>query len=100
MVRAPRDSWERIGEMSGEYFFYGDGTFELELPEGDTTLEVVKGFEYQPVKARDFDPGREASGSRSPGWIWARTWPHRGGIRAMPIFMPTRADIRPPHPKT
>ena len=50
LVRAPRDSWERIGEMSGEYFFYGDGTFELELPEGDTTLEVVKGFEYQPVK--------------------------------------------------
>ena len=50
LVRAPQDSWERIGEKSGEYFFYGDDTFELQLPEGRTTLEVMKGFEYHPVK--------------------------------------------------
>ena len=33
----------------GDYYFYSDGNFEVQLPPGTAALEVVKGFEYAPV---------------------------------------------------
>ncbi len=33
----------------GEYYFYADGSFELGVPAGTVSLEVVKGLEYAPV---------------------------------------------------
>lgn len=35
--------------FGGDYYFYSGGDFQVDLPPGDATLEVVKGFEYQPV---------------------------------------------------
>ncbi len=33
----------------GEYYFYADGAFEVGVPAGTVSLEVVKGLEYEPV---------------------------------------------------
>ncbi len=35
--------------FGGDYYFYSGGEFHVDLPPGEATLEVVKGFEYQPV---------------------------------------------------
>ena len=35
--------------FGGDYYFYSGGEFQVDLPPGEATLEVVKGFEYQPV---------------------------------------------------
>lgn len=35
--------------FGGDYYFYSTGDFQVDLPPGAATLEVVKGFEYQPV---------------------------------------------------
>ena len=35
--------------FGGDYYFYSGGDFQVDLPPGEATLEVVKGFEYQPV---------------------------------------------------
>jgi hypothetical protein len=54
---APYDSYARIGyprtvHRSGEHLFYTEGTFTLEVPPGEITVEAVKGFEYWPVQRR------------------------------------------------
>ena len=36
----------------GEYYFYTEGRFNLNLPSGETLLEVVKGLEYAPLEKR------------------------------------------------
>ena len=38
--------------FGGDYYFYSGGDFQVDLPPGDATLEVVKGFEYRPVSQR------------------------------------------------
>ena len=35
--------------FGGDYYYYSGGEFQVDLPPGEATLEVVKGFEYQPV---------------------------------------------------
>ncbi len=35
--------------FGGDYYFYSGGEFQVDLPPGEATLEVVKGFEYEPV---------------------------------------------------
>ena len=35
--------------FGGDYYFYSGGEFQVDLPPGEAILEVVKGFEYQPV---------------------------------------------------
>ena len=35
--------------FGGDYYFYSGGDFQVDLPPGEATLEVVKGFEYKPV---------------------------------------------------
>ena len=34
----------------GEYYFYTGGGFSLDLPQGETHLEVIKGLEYAPLR--------------------------------------------------
>lgn len=36
--------------FAGDAYFHAAGRFSIELPEGEATLEVLKGFEYQPVQ--------------------------------------------------
>jgi hypothetical protein len=38
--------------MSGEHYFHADGPFQVSLPAGEGTIEVVKGFEYLPRRER------------------------------------------------
>ena len=52
--------------FGGDYYFYSGGDFQVDLPPGDATLEVVKGFEYQPVsRTVSIAPG--ASGTAESG---------------------------------
>jgi len=56
LARAPTDSFLRVvgadynQPFAGDSYFYADGVFELNLPEGRTLIEAVKGFEYEPVR--------------------------------------------------
>ncbi|MEO7652895.1 MAG: CehA/McbA family metallohydrolase, partial [Bryobacteraceae bacterium] len=44
---APRGASSRITAMSAEYFFHADGTFDIEMPAGETLLEATRGPEYK-----------------------------------------------------
>ena len=54
----PSGAQERVSNadygqpFGGDYYFYSGGEFQVDLPPGEATLEVVKGFEYQPVSRR------------------------------------------------
>ncbi len=50
--RAPEGAFERVMWMTGEHYFYTMGSFALTLPAGEGTVEILKGFEYWPAKAR------------------------------------------------
>ena len=47
---APPDAFARIGG-AGEHSFHQPGSFRLEVPVGPLTIEAVRGFEYEPVRA-------------------------------------------------
>jgi hypothetical protein len=46
---APSDQYARLPERARVGAFHHPGTFEVEVPAGDTRLVVVKGFEHVPV---------------------------------------------------
>lgn len=48
----PSGSIARQIARTRETFFHAGGGFQIELPAGEATLEVVKGFEYRPVKIK------------------------------------------------
>ena len=54
----PAGTQERVSNadygqpFGGDYYFYSGGEFQVDLPPGEATLEVVKGFEYQPVSRK------------------------------------------------
>ena len=47
---APTDEYARIAQRAGFYFFHHDGTYVVELPEGEASIVAVKGFENQPAE--------------------------------------------------
>lgn len=47
---APTDAYARLSGR-GDHLFHAAGDFSLELPVGETTLTVVKGFEFYPEVA-------------------------------------------------
>lgn len=58
---APPGSSARITAMSSEYFFHADDAFEIELPAGETTVEVSRGPEYRLTAKRiTLQPGMPA----------------------------------------
>lgn len=72
--------------FGGDYYFYSGGEFQVDLPPGEATLEVVKGFEYQPV-SREVSIGAGGSGTaevrlqkpfdlRRQGWFSGDTHIH------------------------
>jgi TolB protein len=44
---APEEQLARVS-WAGDRVFHTDGAFDLEVPVGPVTLDIVKGFEYQP----------------------------------------------------
>ena len=72
--------------FGGDYYFYSGGDFQVDLPPGEATLEVVKGFEYQPVsRAVAIAPGGSSTAEvrlqkpfdlRRQGWFSGDTHIH------------------------
>ena len=46
----PQDSFHRMVVVTNDHYFHAPGTFTIELPAGPATIELTKGFEYQPEK--------------------------------------------------
>jgi hypothetical protein len=44
---APRGSINRFAALPAEQFFHSNGSFEIDLPAGETTIEAVRGIEYK-----------------------------------------------------
>ena len=71
--------------MAGSSFAYVDGTFQIELPVGEVYVEILKGFEFEPIRRRveiredqrelDFRIMRFAD-LRAKGWVSADTHVH------------------------
>jgi TolB protein len=47
---APANEYARMPQRARVGAFHHEGTFEVELPAGETSLTVVKGFEHTPVE--------------------------------------------------
>lgn len=47
--RTPTRVLAREISRSKETFFHANGQFQIEIPEGECTIEAVKGFEYHPL---------------------------------------------------
>ncbi len=52
LAYAPAGSVSRIAAMSAENYFHADGAFEIEMPAGETLVEVTRGPEYRVVSFR------------------------------------------------
>ena len=78
------DNWfEDYGadlKLGTTQYAYVDGTFQAELPVGEVYVEVAKGFEYEPIRARmEIKPGQRdvelrlerVANTRSEGWVTA-----------------------------
>ena len=50
----PHSSYPRVVSVTEDYYFHTDGSFTTTLPVGEASLEVWRGFEYEPV-ARTVD---------------------------------------------
>ena len=71
--------------MAGSSFAYVDGTFQVELPVGEVYVEILKGFEFEPIRRKleiradqrelDFQMTRFAD-LRAKGWVSADTHVH------------------------
>lgn len=83
------DNWfEDYGgdlKLGSTQYAYVDGRFQIELPVGECYVEVTKGFEYEPMRARlDIQPGQRELTLRIPrrlnlrreGWVTADTHVH------------------------
>lgn len=99
--------------FGGDYYFYSGGDFQVDLPPGKATLEVVKGFEYQPV-SRAVSIAAGDSGTvevrlqkpfdlRRQGWFSGDTHIHPNVyddhlIRPVDVLLIARAeDLNLPH---
>lgn len=46
----PEGAFHRHSVVTDTHYFHTSGRFEVELPEGQTVIEIAKGFEYKPEK--------------------------------------------------
>jgi len=83
------DNWfEDYGadvKLGDTQYAYVDGTFQAEVPVGEVYVEVARGFEYEPLRAKvEVKPGQRTfdvsltrrEDRRSQGWITADTHVH------------------------
>ena len=99
--------------FGGDYYFYSGGDFQVDLPPGDATLEVVKGFEYRPVSQTvSIAPGASSTTEvrlqkpfdlRRQGWFSGDTHVHPNVyddhlIRPADVLLIAKAeDLNLPH---
>lgn len=58
----PSGSLSKITWTAGDYFFYSAGDHTIEMPVGEARVEVVRGFEYEPVvRTVRIEPGQTAT---------------------------------------
>lgn len=105
---APETSYFRIaGRYSREEFFHADGSFVVDVPAGELTLEAVKGIEYWPAQSKvTIVPGqanrvelvlRRAAHAKAGGWYSASDHIHMnyaGNLHNTPenLMMMARAE--------
>jgi len=53
---APDGSYHRVVAVSETHYFQSPGEFEVEVPAGPVSIEVMRGHEYQPAAARTTVP--------------------------------------------
>ncbi len=46
------EGFHRVVPATGLHYQHTDGSFRIEVPAGDTTLEAMHGFEYRPARSR------------------------------------------------
>ena len=72
-------------KLGSTQYAYVDGQFQIELPYGEVYVELVKGFEYEPIRQKvNIEPGqgelrlsiRRVMDLRSKGWVTADTHVH------------------------
>ena len=86
--------------FGGDYYFYSGGEFQVDLPPGEATLEVVKGFEYQPV-SREVSIAAGGSGTTEVRLQKPFDLRRQGGTPETPTFTPTSTTIvSSPPPKS
>jgi hypothetical protein len=49
LAYVPNGNLQYVTPLGGEYYFYADGGFEVELPAGIATLQIVIGPEFEPL---------------------------------------------------
>jgi len=49
---APEGSYHRVISVSVTHYFHTDGTFEVDVPAGPVSVEVMRGHEFVPVSAQ------------------------------------------------
>ena len=103
LSRAPDETFLRL--VTGDYnhpfgglsYFHADGSFELRVPEGKTTIEVSKGFEYR-FERREIDVARDdsthvalrlkrVSDVKGSGWFSGETHIHANAL-SRPVILP------------
>jgi TolB protein len=47
---SPYDTFHRMVVVTNDHYFHAPGSFTIDLPAGPASIELTKGFEYQPVK--------------------------------------------------
>jgi hypothetical protein len=50
LAYVPDTKLQYVTHLGGEYYFYADGGFEVELPAGTATIQIVIGPEFEPLK--------------------------------------------------
>ncbi len=71
LAYAPAGHSDRMTAMGAEHYFYAQGSFELDVPAGQTTIEAVRGIEYEPQsKTVDLKAGAATTVALSPSrWV-------------------------------
>ena len=106
---APDDAYARLSS-SGAPYFHTTGEFSVELPPGRTTLEAIKGFEFQPDKQQvEIVAGRTTSATftlrriadlPAQGWYSGSTHVHMnygGNFHITPENLAMMADAEDLH---
>ncbi len=61
LAYTPGGSISRIAAMNAEYFFHAEDSFDVEMPAGETLVEVARGQEYRLTSERvTLQPGKPA----------------------------------------
>jgi TolB protein len=104
---APDGSYHRVISVTETHYFHTDGTFEVDVPAGPVSIEVMRGHEFVPVAAEVTVPAGSATSVElrlerlvdlpSKGWYSGDTHLHdlhqgRFGLTHEDFFLQTEAE--------